>query len=83
MSSTGINIDLSPVKQWRGGRGALAPSGGVARSLACLLLVGALLAWPDVGRASVTHTVCASGCEFTSVEAAVMGSGAGEARGSR
>ncbi len=66
------------ISHWRGGPNALAPSGAVIRSLVCLLLAGAPLAWPDAGRALVTHTVCSSGCEFTSVEAAVMASSAGD-----
>jgi hypothetical protein len=42
------------------------------------LLLAALTVMPSAARASVTHTVCASGCDFTSVEAATMASSAGD-----
>ncbi|HET6869698.1 MAG TPA: hypothetical protein VFH80_27540 [Solirubrobacteraceae bacterium] len=48
------------------------------RPLVCLLLAGALLALPAAGRAAVVRTVCASGCDFTTVNAAVTASSAGD-----
>jgi hypothetical protein len=49
------------------------------RGLVAVLLVAGLVVMPRVARATVIHTVCASGCEFTSVEAGVMASSAGDA----
>jgi hypothetical protein len=43
-----------------------------------VVLVGVLLALPAAGRAAVVRTVCASGCDFTSVSAAVTASSAGD-----
>jgi hypothetical protein len=42
------------------------------------VLAGALLALPAAGRAAAMRTVCASGCDFTSVSAAVSASSAGD-----
>jgi hypothetical protein len=50
----------------------------ITRYLVCALLAGALLAAPAAGRAAAVRTVCASGCDFTSVNAAVTASSAGD-----
>ena len=48
------------------------------RYLVCVVLAGVMLALPAAGRAAVLRTVCSSGCDFTTVNAAVMGSSAGD-----
>lgn len=57
---------------------AAAVTTSVRCGLVTVLLLAALVVMPGAARASVTHTVCASGCEFTSVHAAVMASSAGD-----
>ena len=48
------------------------------RGLMAVLLAAGVMVVPGVARASALHTVCTSGCESTSVEAAVMASTAGD-----
>jgi hypothetical protein len=43
-----------------------------------LVLVGALLAFPDIGHAAVVRTVCFSGCVYTTLGAAINASSAGD-----
>jgi pectin methylesterase-like acyl-CoA thioesterase len=49
-----------------------------SRRRTLLVLVGALLAFPEVGHAAVVRTACFSGCAYTTLGAAINASSAGD-----